>query len=433
MSQSDLALAEWTPIKKQAFRFFFIFFILYIFLNPNDIVPYSYILHRFYLQPCTNLIAWLSKDIVHIAGPATKFINGTTDTAFGYLTILFIFSVALMGSAIWMLTDRPARNDNKLYSLLIVILRYYLAITWIAYGSMKIIQLQFPPLTPVTLLQTYGGSTPRGLAWTFMGYSAGYNYLIGFTEYAIGLLLFFRRTSTLGSLLSFCALANIMAFNYCFDINVKLLSTVLMIMTLFLLSKYRVGLINFFWLNKIASPEDAAPYDFKNTWKNTTLLMFKFALILYVIFFDLYGDLTRAKQNGSGINKPPLYGIYNVKTFIRNQDTIKPLTTDTSRWNKLIVSSIPGNASVMLMNDSLKYLVVNTDTFKKEIVMHGEKDTLDKYTFTYSLPKADVLVIRGKWHDDSLEIKLQKYDLNKFLLINRSFHWIVDHQIKIKR
>lgn len=432
MSQSDLALAEWTPIKKQVFRFFFIFLILYIFLTPNDIVPYSYILHRFYLQPCINLIAWLAKDVVHIAGPATKFINGTTDTAFGYLTILFIFSVALLGSAIWMLIDRPVRNYNKLHSLLIVILRYYLAITWIAYGSMKIIQLQFPPLTPVTLLQTFGNSTPRSLAWTFMGYSAGYNYLIGFTEYVIGLLLFFRRTSTLGSLLAFCALANIMAFNYCFDIDVKLLSTMLMVMTLFLLSKYRIRLVNFFWLNKIVHPEDIPPYNFKKKWQTTTLLIFKFALILYVIFFDLYGDFARAKQNGA-VNKPPLYGIYNVKTFIRNKDTIKPLTTDTTRWNKLIVSSIPGSASVMLMNDSLKYFAFNPDTLKKGIVMHNEKDSLDKYTFTYSKPKADILVIRGKWHNDSLEIKLQKYDLNKFLLVNRSFRWIVDHQIKIKR
>jgi uncharacterized membrane protein YphA (DoxX/SURF4 family) len=433
MSQSGLALVEWTPIKKQAFRFFFIFFILYIFLTPNDIVPYSHILHKFYLQPCTNLIAWLSKDIFHIAGSAVKFINGTTDTVFGYLTILIIFSVALMGSAIWMLIDRPARNYNKLYAALIVILRYYLAITWIAYGSMKIIQLQFPPLTPAALLQTYGGSTPRGLAWTFMGYSAGYNYFIGFTEYAIGLLLFFRRTSALGSLLAFVALANIMAFNYCFDVDVKLLSTVLMVMTLFLLSKYMVRLINFFWLNKVVYPEDAAPYNFKNKWKNKTLLIFKVALILYVIFFDLYGDFARAKQNGGGVNKPPLYGIYNVKTFIHNKDTVKPLTTDTIRWNKLIVSSIPGNAGVMLMNDSLKYFAFDLDTFKKEIVMHSEKDTLDKYTFTYSQPGADLLVILGKWHNDSLKINLQKYDLNKFLLVNRSFRWIVDHQIKIKR
>ncbi len=433
MSQSDLALAEWTPIKKQVFRFFFIFFILYIFLTPNDIVPYSYFFHRFYLQPCINLIAWLAKDVVHIAGPATKFINGTTDTAFGYLTILFIFSVALIGSVIWMLVDRPARNYNRLYSALIVILRYYLAITWVAYGSMKIIQLQFPSLTPITLLQTYGNSTPRGLAWTFMGYSAGYNYFIGCTEYIIGLFLFFRKTSTLGSLLAFCAIANIMAFNFCFDVDVKLLSTMLMVMTLFLLSKYRVKLINFFWLNKIAYSEDMPSYSFKKKWKNTTLLIFKFALILYVIFFDLYGDIALAKQNGASINKPLLYGIYNVKTFIRNKDTIIPLTTDTARWNKLIVSSIPGSASVMLMNDSLKYFVFDLDTSKKRIVMHNEKDSLDKYTFSYNKPKADILVIRGKWHNDSLEIKLQKYDLNKFLLVNRSFRWIVDHQVKIKR
>ena len=65
--------------------------------------------------------------------------------------------------------------------------------------------------------------------------------------------------------------------------------------------------------------------------------------------------------------------------------------------------------------------------------MYAEKDGLDKYTFNYSVVKGSTLILNGKWHSDSLRIKLQKYDLNKFPLINQKFHWIIDHQVKIKR
>jgi hypothetical protein len=431
MPSSDLDLTKWTPGKKQLFRFFFIFFLLYIFINPNDIIPYSYILHKIYRQPCAELIAWLANDVLHINIPVT--INTTADTTFNYFTLLFIFCIAGIGSVIWMFLDRKSFNYNKLYHFLIIVLRYYLAITWIAYGSIKIIRLQFPELTPVMLLQTYGNSSPRGLAWAFMGYSTGYNYFIGFTEYAIGLLLFFRRTSTLGILLSFGALMNIMAFNYCFDDNVKLLSTLLMVMTLFLLSKDIRRLIDFFFLNKVIYPENTPSYHFKQKWKNTTLLILKCGFILYLLVFDLYGFSSGAKQYGVGIKKPPLYGIYSVQTFIRNKDTIEPLITNNTSWGKLIVSSIPGNASVMLANDSLKYFIFKTDTIKKAIEMYAEKDGSDKYTFNYSIVNDSTLILNGKWRSDSLQIQLQQYDLNKFPLINQKFHWIIDHQIKIKR
>jgi hypothetical protein len=431
MPPSDLDLTEWTPGKKQLFRFFFIFFLLYIFLNPNDIIPYSYVLHRVYMQPCNDLIAWLANNVFHLDIPITG--NTTTDTTFNYFTLLFVFCTACVGSVIWIFADRKSANYGKLYLFLIIVLRYCLAITWIAYGSMKIIRLQFPELTPVMLLQTYGNSSPRGLAWAFMGYSNGYNYFIGFTEYVIGLLLFFSRTSKLGTLLSFGALANIMAFNYFFDDNVKLLSTLLMAMTLFLLSKDTRQLISFFFHNKVIHPKNTPPYHFKQKWKNTTLLILKCAFILYLLVFDLYGFSSRAKQYGVGIKKSQLYGIYNVQTFIRNKDTIRPLIINNTTWEKLIVSAIPGKTSVIFTDDSLKYFLFKTDTIKKVIEMYAEKDGSDKYTFNYSIVKDSTLILNGKWRSDSLQIQLKQYDLNKFPLINQKFHWIIDHQVKINR
>jgi len=427
MVQSDPASSEWSLKKRLAFCFFFIFFILYIFFNPNEIVPHSWSLHKYYYGPCARLVTWLATDVLHVISPSVKFYNGLIDTVYGYFTVLFIFVIAILGAIIWTAIGTKAAMYDKLYKVLVVILRYYLAITWLAYGSFKFMRIQFVSFSPDMLLQTYGNSTPKELAWSFMGYSNGYNYLIGVAEYAAGLLLLFRRTSVLGTVIGLALLVNVMSFDYSYDVNVKLLTTVLMAMTLFLLSKDIIRFGNFFLFNKIVHPvNDLTPY-FDEKWKNITLLALKLAFIAYVIIFDLSGDYARTKTGEYSKIKQPLYGIYNVITFVKDKDTLKPLTTDSIRWKKLIISSPPGNASIMFMNDSLRKFFVWVDTAKREIGMMAKSDTSDKSTFVYDKRKNGVLEVHGKWHGSSLEIKFQEYDLNKFPLINHGFRWISDH------
>ena len=433
MSQSDPQPAQWSAIKKLLFCFFFIFFLLYIFLNSNNIVPYSWYLQNVYTPTYTKLAAWLSTDVLHIANPAVTFYNSTIDTVFGYLSILFIFSASLIGSLVWLVAGKKTTGYPKLYYALLLILRYYLAITWIAYGSIKITRLQFPPLSPVTLLQAYGNSSPKDLAWVFMGYSSVYNYCIGLTELAVGILLFFRRTSTFANLTGLVMFANVLAFDYIFQVNVKLLITVLMAMTLFLLSKDIVRLVNFFFLDKAVYPDADQPVRFNSKWKNTALGIAKYAFILFLIFFDLRGYFARARSFNARLKKPPLYGIYNVTSFIRNKDTLKPLTTDTSRWNKLVVSAPEGNAAVMLMNDSLTNFVFEADTVNHKITMYAKNDTAAKFAFNYSQTGTGLLLLRGKWRSDSLQIELRTYDMNKFPLLRERFRWIMGHNQGIKK
>ncbi len=427
MEQPDAGPAKWSIKEKLLFCFSFIFFVLYIFLNPNHIVPYTDYLNKVYIQPFADLLAWLTKDILHIVNPAIEFYNSTLDTVFGYLALLFIFLVAIAGSIIWLVIDRRAPNYLRLYEALTILVRYYLAFTMISYGSFKIIKLQFLSLSPVMLLQTYGSTTPRQFMWSFVGYSAGYNYFIGSFELIAGFLLFFRRTSMLGSLIALGILANVTVLNFSFDINVKLYTIVLTMMALFLLSKQITRLFNFFFLDKIVYPSVDPPIRFKKKWRNTALQVSKYAFILYTIVFGLRANYYRSLQDRDGPVKPPLYGIYDVTTFIRNRDTIKPLTTDAARWNKLIISAPKGNASIMLMGGSFKTFLFKIEPAKKKIGMYTKSDTSDKYTFTYDLSKDSVLVMRGKWHKDSLEIKLKQYDFNKFPLINHRFRWILDH------
>ena len=432
MPQSNLAINEWSTGKRQVFRFFFIFLLLYILVNPNDVIPYFSLVQRLFRQPCYHLVVWLAGFFLKIKIPEKDLYHTATDTTFNYLVVLFSACVACLGSIIWWFTDKKSTNYSKLNAALILILRYYLAITWIAYGSLKFIHLQFPELTPIMLFHTYGNSLPRELAWNFMGYSSGFNYFMGIVEYIVGIALLFRRTSTFGNLLAIGALANILAFNYFFDDNVKLLSTMLALMSLFLLSEDARRLTDFFFFGKTVALNATERMQDNKGSGNITLPILKCAAVICLIAFDLHSFSIKKNQFGYGLTKPPLYGVYDVKTFIINRDTPGHLTADTTRWSKLLVSSIPGKAAIERVNNKLSYFVFKADTLNNSIQLIADNDTSNRYTLNYAL-KGDVLYLDGKHHNDSIRVRLQRFALNSLPLFKHKFHWIIDHQNRLRR
>ena len=413
----------WSFPKKAGVRFASLFFVLYVILEQNGVLPYVDNIYPAYIRPVNKIILWMAKDVLHLSRTVHFEQTGSGDTLRDYLTYLLILIASVTGTIIWSVADRKARNYNNLFYWLVVVVRYYVAFTMILYGGIKIIKLQFAGPTPDRLLQTYGNSSPMGLAWTYMGYSSGFNYFTGLGEVSCGLLLLFRKTTTLGAVIGLVVSANIMAVNYFFDVPVKLLSTMLVIMCIFLLSKDAARLVNFFFLNKVAQPADLSPHTFKKRWQNITATTVKYALVLFVLYYNVNGDLVAMESYGDAAPKPPFYGIYNVQSFVRNKDTIPPLATDSTRWNKWAVT-FSGASRVRFMNDSSKKYNTVLNTGQHTLVMNTYADTLNKAYFTYTEPQKGVLVFKGKFKKDSLQISLKKYDLNKFLLLNRGFHWI---------
>jgi len=414
---------HWTGSQKIAFRFFFLFFSLYILFNPIRVIPFMQGLYFLYVQPLHIFIAWMAKHVLHTARPITNFANGSGDSTYNYLIILFIISVSAIGTIIWSITGKNTPHYNKLLYWLTVVIRYYVAITMFTYGSAKVIKLQFPAPSLGRLIEPVGNMSPMGLAWTYMGYSTGYNYFTGFVELTCGILLFFRKTTTLGAIIGLVVAGNIMAIDYCFDVPAKLLSTFLVLMCIFLLFKDAKRLIKFFFKNQDAQPSNLSPHRFKAKWKNITLTFVKYVLAIYVVAGDLVNAVQANEQHGDSVKRPVLYGIYNVESFVRNKDILAPLTTDTFRWSKLIISG-NGGIQVKFMNDSMKFYSIKTDTVKHEIVVNTPEDKLCVYSFIYNLQKTGELTLSGKWKQDSVHIRLSKYDIRKFPLLNRGFHWI---------
>jgi hypothetical protein len=70
---------------------------------------------------------------------------------------------------------------------------------------------------------------------------------------------------------------------------------------------------------------------FTKKWVAAGVKILKVLIIADALFYGVKGSIDQGKQYGDNAPKPPLYGIYNHELVIRNNDTIPPLTTDTSR------------------------------------------------------------------------------------------------------
>ena len=140
--------------------------------------------------------------------------------------------------------DRRRAHYARLQQWLLVYLRFAVGTIMIGYGLAKVFHTQFPAPTPAKLEQPYGDASPMGLLWTFMGFSGPYNVFTGLAETVPALMLFFRRTATLGALLLVAVMTNVVVLNFCYDVPVKIFSTQLLLASLYIAGPRLVALFD---------------------------------------------------------------------------------------------------------------------------------------------------------------------------------------------
>src|SRR4051812_43069421 len=141
-------------------------------------------------------------------------------------------------------------NAFAVQSLLITIIRYYLASIILSYGFAKVFTSQFPHLM-ANMDARFIELSPMRVAWSFFGYSRGYQIFLGWGEVIPAALLLFRRTTLLGALIMFVVMLNVFLVNIFFDVCVKLNSGIYTVLAKYLLLQEFNRLWNFFIVNKI--------------------------------------------------------------------------------------------------------------------------------------------------------------------------------------
>lgn len=415
----------WSVYRKTAFRFVFIFFSLFIIINNNGAYPFwGETVVRFIEGPLHIIIPWIGKHILHLPYDITIFTNGSGDTTYDYVIVFAIAIVSVLGTIVWSVLDRKRTNYTVLYYWLTTAIRYYVGLMLFHYGIIKVIKLQFPSPDIYRLSEPIGDLSPMGLAWTFLGFSDGYNFFMGMAEIA-SLLLLFRRTMTVGAIITFMTASNVMAVNYFYDVPVKILSTALVSMTLFLLLNDARRLFRFFLTDQPTSLSIIKSPVFRKQWMYTSKIVFKSLVIGYAVIYGTIKVWGYKSEYGDARPKPELYGLYDIDQFIINNDTLPNSSTDVSRWNQLVIED-EDYMRVRFMGDSVAGFLTTVDTIHQKIDFKHRTDSTMHGALYYTFSKPDNFVLNGTIRDDSVTIfaKRRTTETKDFRLMKRGFRWI---------
>lgn len=385
-----------------------------------------------YLPFVDKLADWIGKGLEAIVIPLAAGVfhatadpapTGSGDTTFNFVQYALFLALAVAGGLAWALAMRSRVKYERTNDVFRVFLRFALAAAMIGYGTIKVIQSQFPPPTLERMVQPFGSASPMGLLWTFMGASRAYNFLTGAAELLGGILLTMRRTTLLGALVSAAAMANIAALNFCYDVPVKLYSTQLLIEALILAAPDFRRLAGVLVLNRTAPPREERPL-FRRKGAVTASLVFRTLVVTAFVLLELKQANDNRHQYGDLSPRSPLRGIWEVVELTDNGVARPPLTTDLTRWRRVVFDS-PLLAYILSMSDARSRYRIELDEAKRTMKLTDRDNAKSVTTLAYSRPDPRTLVLDGVMGGHTMHAVCRLSDLGaKPLLTTRGFHWI---------
>jgi uncharacterized membrane protein YphA (DoxX/SURF4 family) len=418
---SRSAPPPWPLAQRIGFRFVFAYLAFYIFPFPLGLIPWLGERLAFYDDAWNALTGWVAAHLLHLGHPLSWKGNGSGDTTAAWLSALVQLSVALVVTIVWSVLDRRRRDYRRLFDWLHLYVRWLLLYFMLSYGLSKVIKTQFPLPGPERLLEPYGESSPMGLLWTFMGQSTAYTIFAGALEVLGGLLLIFRRTATLGALVVAAVMTNVVMLNLCYDVPVKLFSSQLLSMAVLLAAPDLARLGRVLVLHESVPASVPRGPSFARRWQRVVAVVLKVAFLGYVGFTFVSARLERYAK-GDGAPTPAYYGVWEVESFVRNGETLPPLTTDPDRWQRVIINK-RGGLGLRRMNGARASYKLTTDPAQHTLTLVTDP-LAAPVTLAVTELADDQIELTGQIDDQLVTARLRKMDESKQLLITRGFRWI---------
>jgi len=416
--------SSWSLATRIAFRFLFSYFILYVY--PRSVGSLgAYVKYSNPLRDMWHVVVpWVGANVLHVAGPFTEVANGSGDQIYDYVLLFCIAVVAAVSAIIWSLVDKKRTNYRVLYQWLRILVRMVVAVAMISYGLNKLFRMQFAEISYGRLVDTYGRTSPMGLLWAFMGASHAYSFFGGVGEMLGGLLLIVPEFTVIGSLITLAVMSNVLMLNLCYDVPRKIYSIHLILMCLFLLLPDMRRLLDLFVFNRKVQLTPPVPL-FNDKLMNKGVLLLQVGIGIGAIFVCGAQAYKDAVKNETYL-PPPIRGIWSVEEFTVDSIEHPPLTTDTQRWQRVILDD-PQILTIQPMDGSQQQYYMELDAGKKTISIWKFDDVHWNTRFSFDNPDPDRMTLDGNFEGHHITANLHREDLsdpNKFLLINRGLHWV---------
>jgi hypothetical protein len=337
---------------------------------------------------------------------------------------------------VWTVLDRKRPNYERAAFWLRQIVRYYVAMAALSYGIIKLFVLQMPFPTISNLATPLGDFLPMRFSWLFIGYSTPYEFFSGAAEFTAGVLLLYRRTITAGLFAATGAFTNVVMINLAYDVPVKLYASHLLVGCLFLLAWDAKRLIGFLFLNRGATATTQYDFKYSKTWQPWAVNLVKVFMLWQILYQPAVGNWKRYQASKQPPPPGPFkVGVYDVRTFVVNRDTIPLTSTDSIRWRDVIIDnntagSVGTKDSVFWKRYGRGYFRYKPDTAARTMTVWKIStipgDSTFMFNMRYEVPDTNTVkfatVIRG----DSVFAELVRTPRH-FQLTERQFHWLSEY------
>lgn len=419
-----------------AFGFFAVYLVLFILPFPLDELGFP----TFSGQIWQAIVSWVALHVLQI-DPVTLAIDITGDTVGAWVRVFCCLVLAFVGALVWAWFDRQRRHDLTVHEWVRVYVRYALAYAMLYYAQAKLVGMQFPFPESDQLGLTFGESEPFVLLWNFMGYSIAYTLFTGVVEVAAGLLLLFRRTTTLGALVTAGVMTNVVMLNLSYDVPVKLKSIHLLFFALFLLAPDLRRLAGVLVFNRPTEAVSLARL-WPARWMAHVAVGAKVLIVGWFLYSIATEGVSNAAQYGYLAPKPELYGNYDVETFTRDGQVVPPLLTDTTRWRTIGFNQRGGTVGLQVrhMNNALffGYGDMEIDTARGTMTLDSrlmvsnsrlipspqpDGPASPPVVVAFTRPGPDQVLLEGTFDGAELTVLLHRVDENNLPLVKRKFRW----------
>jgi len=426
----------WTDREKLLFRFFFLFFIL-------QAIPLS--VDFFKIVFGFNWLHISYGDIFNLTRLSAKFLPG----ADSFINWIIVAVIAVSGLVAWGKSKYKDIDYDKFYYWLRVVVRYRLAIGIIGYGFIKFFPLQAPFPSISNLNTSYGDFTDWKIFSMSLGIVPTYEAFLGAIEILAGLLLFFRKTATIGAAIILVFTGNVFISNLAYEGGEFVYASYLIIFALFVLWFDAQRIYSLISLERATAPNNFKPHFVGKT--KTLRLVLKTVVIFF--FVVLYGFKTYSGfhhdpyqfPRGKGLAKAA--GIYNVSEFRINGRVLPYATADSIRWKDVVFEkwatiSVRSDRKVIVDSANYEQIYKNDKDRNYELAgsagRHYYSYTVDSINhvllldnknphykgeqlrLNYSRPDSATVILSGtNQHRDSIYVVLNKIDKKYPLKLSR--------------
>lgn len=402
-------------------RTLFIYIFLNIFPFPLNVIPGLTSLSDAFTSAKQYLVTLFSEKFIGYS--ITIYPQGSGDTTYNYMELLFYLLLALLLAGFWNYARRGWPISIYIKDRFQIYIRYYLASTLLSYGIIKLFALQMPYPQADRLIEPIGDLSPMGMAWTFIGASPMYQIFAGASECVAGLLLFWRRTTLLGSLLAVGVLLNVVILNLSYDIPVKIFSSHLLFFTLILILPHLARLSAVIFFNLPAQPSILRPVRSRPGPARLAASIIKVLFIFNTIFMGVYLAYTQYQETHIQKSQRNLAGLYHVSDFTFDGVSGRDLPDDL-RWVLVGISDTGSMAAKTASGRYTRFRYSISPDSKTLSLSLRDTDPANTPSFSLSEPTPGTLILSGTINQRPASLTLTLDPTFKPLLTSRGFHWI---------